>query len=225
MHERDCTDANANANANANGNGNETVIHDGREVIFFASPAALRAWLDEHSTTSRELFVGFWKVGSGRQTLNWQQTVDEALCVGWIDSTQRRLDDQRHYIRLTPRRRNSVWSAVNVRRVPELAAEGRMTPAGLAVFTERHPSQTEGYTTSTHDAELTPELLALLQADGRAWAFFEAQPPGYQRNSRWWIMQAKRDETRLKRVEMLREAAAAGRRLHQVTGQAKDRPA
>lgn len=216
MHEHDHADRS---------HANETVIHDGREVVYFASPAALRAWLDAHAATATELFIGFWKVSSGRQTLTWSQTVDEALCVGWIDGTARRIDDQRYYQRLTPRRRNSVWSAVNVRRVPELQAEGRMTPAGLAVFTNRHPSQTEGYTTSTHDAELTPALAAILQADEAAWTYLEAQPPGYRRNSRWWIMKAKRDETRLKRTEMLREASASGRRLQQVTGQAKDRPA
>jgi uncharacterized protein YdeI (YjbR/CyaY-like superfamily) len=144
----------------------ETVVHEGREVVFFASPAALRAWLDAHAATAMELYIGFWKVGSGRQTLNWPQAVDEALCVGWIDSVQRRLDDQRHYLRLTPRRRNSVWSAVNVRRVPELQAEGRMTPAGLAVFeataTRRRPRATRRPCATPSS---TPEhLQAILQA-------------------------------------------------------------
>jgi uncharacterized protein YdeI (YjbR/CyaY-like superfamily) len=183
------------------------------EPVFFASPAELRAWFAAHAATEAELHVGYWKVATGKPSVTWGESVDEALCVGWIDGVRRSLGDDAYTIRFTPRRRGSKWSAVNVRRVPELVAEGRMTPAGLAAWEARGVANETGYGYTRHDAELPPEYEAVLRATPGAGEFWDAQPPGYRRIAASWVVRAKQEATRQKRLATLVAESAAGRRV------------
>lgn len=183
------------------------------EPVFFATPEELRVWFAANAATAPELLVGYWKVRTGRRSITWPDSVDEALCVGWIDGVRRSLGDDAYCIRFTPRRRGSRWSAVNVRRVPELVAEGRMTPAGLAAFEARGAANETGYSYERREATLPPEYDALLRATPGAGEFWDAQPPGYRRNVAYWVTSAKQEETRRRRLAALTEACAAGRRV------------
>lgn len=187
------------------------------EPRYFATPAALRAWFKRHHTSAAELLLGYWKVGSGQPGVTWPESVDEALCVGWIDGIRRRIDDQRYTIRFTPRRPGSVWSQINVRRVGELIAEGRMQPAGLAVFEDRGEKHQRGYSFSDRAEHFPPELEAAFRAEAGAWAFFERQPPGYRRTAIHWVSSPKLEVTRLKRLATLIADSAAGLRLGHTT--------
>ncbi|WP_374564611.1 YdeI family protein [Ideonella sp.] len=183
------------------------------EPHYFATPAALRAWFKKHHATATELLLGYWKVDSGQPSVTWPQSVDEALCVGWIDGVRKRIDDQRYTIRFTPRRPGSVWSQINVKRVPELVAEGRMQPAGLAVFEARGEQHQRGYSFSDRAEHLLPAHEQAMKANPAAWAYFNKQPPGYKRAAVHWVTSAKQEATQLKRLATLIEDSAAGQRL------------
>jgi uncharacterized protein YdeI (YjbR/CyaY-like superfamily) len=183
-----------------------------RDVIFFASPEELRDWFDAHHETADELWVGYHRKATGRPTVSWPQAVDEALCVGWIDGVRYRLDDERHAQRFTPRRKGSIWSAINTKRAGELVAEGRMRPAGKRAFEARSPEKTAIYSYEREAAAFTEEQQARFEADTAAWAFFQAQAPSYRRSITHWVSSAKRDETRERRFEKLLEDSRAGRR-------------
>lgn len=181
---------------------------------FFPSPAAFRAWLVEHHAEVRELWVGFYKKGSGRGGIGYQEAVDEALCFGWIDGVRKRVDELSYMHRFTPRRKEgSRWSAINVRRVGELTAAGRMAPAGLAAFAARDPERDAGYSYENRPAALDPALEGSFREHEAAWEFFAAQPPGYRRLMAFWVMSAAREATRRRRLERLIAASAAGERL------------
>ena len=156
--------------------------------------------------------VGFYKKGSGRPSITYGEALDEALCFGWIDGVRRTIDDESYCQRFSPRRKGSNWSAVNIRRVQHLIRSGRMHAAGLAAFEARDPGKGASYSDRARVA-LTPELEAKFRADARAWRFFESQPPGYRRTATWFVMSAKRDATRLRRLETLMKDSAAGRRI------------
>ena len=183
-----------------------------RDVIFFESPEELRDWLDAHHETADELWVGYHRKATGRPTVSWPQAVDEALCVGWIDGVRYRLDEERHAQRFTPRRKGSIWSAINTKRAGELIAEGRMRPAGKRAFEARSPEKTAIYSYEREAAAFTKEQQARFEADTAAWAFFQAQAPSYRRSITHWVSSAKRDETRERRFEKLLEDSRAGRR-------------
>lgn len=183
------------------------------EPTYFTTPARLRAWFRKHHASAAELLLGYWKVGSGQPSVTWPESVDEALCVGWIDGVRRRVDDERYTIRFTPRRPGSVWSRVNVQRVAVLAAEGRMQPPGLAVFEARGEAHQHGYTYAQRAEQLPAELAAVFRAETQAWGFFERQPPGYQRVAIHWVASAKQEATRLRRLAKLIEESTAGRRI------------
>jgi uncharacterized protein YdeI (YjbR/CyaY-like superfamily) len=178
--------------------------------IFFATSADWRAWLEANHATATELSVGFWKVGSGKPSMSWPQSVDEALAFGWIDGVRHRIDDESYRIRFTPRRPGSVWSKVNLERFEELKAKGRIAPAGLAAHAVGTPS---AYSYEKAVAKLSPEETALFCANGPAWAFFQACPPGYRKLVVHRIVSAKRPETRAKRLAELIDLCVAGRRL------------
>ncbi len=180
---------------------------------FFATPEKFRAWLEKNHATETELLVGFYKRDSGKPSITWPESVDEALCVGWIDGIRRTIDDDAYTIRFTPRTRKSKWSAVNIKRVGELTKLGRMKAAGLAVFVKRDESQSEGYSYERKEAQLDAAMEKKFRANKTAWAFWEAQPPYYRRMLSWWIISAKREETRAKRLELLIAASAEGRRI------------
>lgn len=178
---------------------------------FFPDAAAFRCWLAEHGHSAPELLVGFVKTGTGRAMLTWPQAVDEALCFGWIDGVRTRIDDEHYKIRFTPRRPNSRWSAVNIRRVPELEAAGRMTQAGLDAFARRTEARSATASYEQQEfPELSPAEIAHFKQNARAWAFFEKLPPSYRRKVIWVIVSAKRPATREKRFRELVQASEDG---------------
>jgi uncharacterized protein YdeI (YjbR/CyaY-like superfamily) len=182
------------------------------DPTFFAAPSEFRAWLEEHHAAESELLVGFYKKGSGRPSMTWPESVDEALCFGWIDGVRRSLGDEAYTIRFTPRKRRSIWSVVNVRRARELIEEGRMRPAGLAAFEARTEERSGVYSFEQKDQVAFDAAQAgRFQADAKAWEFFQAQPPWYRRTATWWVISAKKEETRAKRLATLIEDSAAGR--------------
>lgn len=193
----------------------------GPEPIFFENAAALRDRLERNHATATELLVGFHKVGSGNAGLRWNEVVDEVLCYGWIDSVRRGIDDERYMNRITPRKPGSTWSAVNIRRVAELIDEGRMRPAGLAAFEVR--KQADG---GSYSYEVSPELGAAFEAAFRAnpdaWERFQQQPASYRRTATWWVVSAKREDTRRHRLAELIDTSARGERLRQFS---RGRPA
>jgi uncharacterized protein YdeI (YjbR/CyaY-like superfamily) len=182
------------------------------EPTFFATPAEFRAWLEAHHADAPELLVGYHKKGTGRPSMTWPESVDEALCFGWIDGIRRRIDDERYSIRFTPRRPRSIWSAVNTRRARELIEAGRMTPAGLAAFEARDEQRSAIYSyEQRHAAQLDPDQEARLRADPKAWEWFQSRPPSWQRAAVYWITSAKRPQTRERRLAQLIADASAGR--------------
>jgi uncharacterized protein YdeI (YjbR/CyaY-like superfamily) len=181
---------------------------------FFPSAAAFRAWLEKHHASTPELIVGFYKKSSGRAGLTYPEAIDEALCFGWIDGIVRKLDDERYSHRFTPRKTGSIWSNVNVRHVARLTAAGRMHAAGLAAFAARSAAKTGIYSFEAKvAATLPPAFEKKLRANQKAWAFFNAQAPWYQRKVTWWVVKAKQEETRARRLAKLIAGSAAGRQV------------
>ena len=191
---------------------------------FFATAAAFRAWLDRRATQENELLVGIWRKDSGRGGVTYAEALDEALCVGWIDGVRRKVDEESFSIRFTSRRKGSIWSLVNVRHVERLIAAGRMTPAGLAAFAARQAHKTGIYAFEKAPLAFEPALERKFCAAKKAWKFWEAQPAGYRRTATHWVMSAKREETRVRRLTILIEDSAAGIRIAEVTGQSRKRP-
>jgi uncharacterized protein YdeI (YjbR/CyaY-like superfamily) len=180
---------------------------------FFKDAFALKGWFAEHSGHASELIVGFVKTHTGRATLTWPQAVDEALCVGWIDGVRTRIDNNQYKIRFSPRKPNSNWSAVNIKRVPELEIEGRMTKAGLAVFALRTEANSRTGSYEQKDfPELSADQVAEFKKNDSAWVFYEKLPPSYRRKVNWLIFSAKQAATRTKRFNALVAACAEGRR-------------
>jgi uncharacterized protein YdeI (YjbR/CyaY-like superfamily) len=184
------------------------------DPLYFRDAPAFRAWLAAHAHEASELLVGFHKVGSGRPSMSWSESVDQALCYGWIDGVRKRVDEERYTIRFTPRKAGSIWSAVNIDKIARLREQGLMTPAGEAAYARRLEARSRVYSHERETpAELAPEDLARFQAQPAAWAYFESCPPGYRRVMLHLIASAKKPETRAARLERLIEACAAGRRL------------
>ena len=184
------------------------------DPVFFESPAAWRRWLAANHAKADELWVGFHKRATGRPSLTWPESVDEALCFGWIDGVRKRIDAERYVIRFSARRSGSIWSAVNVERVAELTRRRRMRAAGLRAFKDRTEARTAIYSFEQRtDPKLPPALLKRFKANAGAWRFFAAQPPGYRRMMTWWVINAKKDETRLRRLAKLIDISASERRI------------
>ena len=184
------------------------------QPVYFATPDELRAWLAEHHERAAELWVGFFRKETGEPSITWPEAVDEALCVGWIDGVRKRVDERRYAIRFTPRKPRSTWSAVNVARMAELTRLGRVQPAGLAAFERRAPERTGIYAYEQRaTAALDAAAERTFRANAAAWEFFQAQAPSYRRTITWWVVSARREETRRKRLATLIEQSALGRRL------------
>jgi uncharacterized protein YdeI (YjbR/CyaY-like superfamily) len=176
---------------------------------FFATPERFRLWLKTNHANASELLVGYYKKGSGRPSITWPESVDEALCFGWIDGVRRSLGEEAYTIRFTPRRPRSIWSAINVARVAALEKLGRMQPAGLRAFAARTPERTGVYSFERKEAaKLPPDFATRLAANTRASEFFGAQAPWYQRAAIHWVISAKREETREKRLMVLISSSA-----------------
>ncbi len=180
---------------------------------FFPTPTHIRQWLEKNSTTAAELIVGYYKVGSGKPSITWSQSVDEALCFGWIDGVRRSLDAESYCIRFTPRKPGSIWSAVNIKKVEDLTAKGLMKPAGLARFAERKESRSKIYAYEQGDVAFTPEFDALLKANKKAAAYLQSMPPSYRKVVTNWVMSAKGEATRQKRMSELIADCAAGQKI------------
>jgi uncharacterized protein YdeI (YjbR/CyaY-like superfamily) len=180
---------------------------------FFKTPSAFHKWLAANHARSQELWVGFYKKGSGRPSITWPESVDEALCFGWIDGIRKSIDEESYKIRFTPRKSTSVWSAVNIRNVAKLIKEDRMHAAGMKAFAARKENRSGIYAYEQRSPELVEPYLGKLKQNRAAWKFLQAQPPSYRKVMNWWVVSAKREETRLKRLEKFIEASEKGRRL------------
>lgn len=181
---------------------------------FFPNAQAFRKWLEANASSAAELLVGYHKVATGKPSMSWSESVDEALCFGWIDGVRKRIDDESYQIRFTPRRPTSTWSAVNIAKFETLQAEGRMTPAGAAAFKHRREARSAVYAyEQASPAELSPDELREFRRHKQAWHFFESSPPSHKQAVLHWICGAKKPETRYRRLTRLLEACAAGQRL------------
>jgi len=187
------------------------------EPSFFATPQCFRAWLERHHARSAELLVGFHKRETGKPSLTWPESVDEALCVGWIDGVRRSFGATAYTVRFTPRKPGSTWSAVNVAKIGKLEAEGRLRPAGREAFARRTEARTQIYSyEQRHQASLDAAQEKAFRANRKAWAFFQAQAPWYRRTAIYWVATAKQEATRQRRFATLLRDSAAGRRLGQL---------
>ena len=180
---------------------------------YFTSPIKFHQWLEKHHATATELLVGFYKKSSGQPSITYQEALDEALCFGWIDGIRKTVNEERYTIRFTPRKPSSNWSNVNIKRVNELIALGRLMPAGLAAFEACKPEKSGVYTYENRPRQLSPAYETKFRANQKAWEFFQSQAPYYQRTACGWVMTAKKEETRERRLTTLIEDSANKRRI------------
>jgi uncharacterized protein YdeI (YjbR/CyaY-like superfamily) len=180
---------------------------------FFKSQADFRKWLETHHAATSELLVGFYRKGSGKAGITYQEAVDEALCFGWIDGVKKRVDESSYTHRFTPRKAGSIWSVVNTKRAKALVTLGLMAAPGLRAFERRDRKKTKQYSYEREHAVFDPAIERAFKANAPAWTFFRAQPPGYQRILTFWVMSAKKDEARLRRLAALVKTSAEGKRM------------
>lgn len=183
---------------------------------FFPAPSDFRAWLEEHHRTIDHLWVGYYKKATKKSSVSWEDTVDEALCYGWIDGIRKTRSDESYMIRFTPRKMKSVWSQRNIDLVSKLSAEGRMKPEGLAAFAFKDVHPDSGYATSKDDGALAEQMVVRFKETKGAWEFYQEQPPGYRKQSGRWVMSAKREETRDRRLATLVDDSGNRLRIKQL---------
>jgi len=170
---------------------------------FFSSAEKLRDWFLRNHDKKDELLIGFYKVNSGKKSISYQDAIDAALSFGWIDGIRKGIDDISYNTRFTPRRKNSIWSQINIKRIEYLQKSGQMHPAGLAVFNDRNPARTNLYSFEQTDHQLRPDYEKKFKSNKGAWKFFEERPPSYRKPAIHWVMSAKQEETRLRRLDQL----------------------
>jgi uncharacterized protein YdeI (YjbR/CyaY-like superfamily) len=188
------------------------------EILFFDEPRKWRRWLETNHGESLELWVGFHKTSSGKPSISWPQAVDEALCFGWIDGLRKNLDATCYKIRFSPRKPGSIWSSVNVKRIEELSSSGRVTPSGLKAFEQRKEAKSGVYSYEQREAaKLDPSAEKQLRANRKAWEFFQSKAPSYRRAAIWWVVSAKQEATRLRRLKTLIEDCAHQRTIVPLT--------
>ena len=186
----------------------------GDDAIFFETPGELRAWLEGHHATAPELWVGFYKKASGKPSITWEESVEQALRFGWIDGVRQSVDEESYTIRFTPRKPTSNWSRINVAKVEELKGRGLMAPAGLRAYEARKPERTGVYSFERREPAVLPtEFDERLRANPAATDWFERRPPGYRKTAIHWVISAKREETRLRRLQQLIDCSAEGRNV------------
>jgi uncharacterized protein YdeI (YjbR/CyaY-like superfamily) len=181
--------------------------------VFFEDQSSFRKWLKNNHGKAKEIVAGYYKVSLGKPSITYKESLDEALCFGWIDGIRRRLGSESYTIRFTPRNPKSIWSAVNIKRVNVLKEMGLMQPAGLKVFEERDVKKSNLYSFERENVKLSGGYEKQFRKNKKAWAFFESQPPSYRKPALWWIMSAKQEETRLKRLDTLIADSEKGLRI------------
>lgn len=183
------------------------------EPMFFDDQTKFRDWLTKKHQTATELLVGFYKVGSGKPSMTWPESVDQALCFGWIDGVRKRIDDDSYSVRFTPRKPASIWSAVNIQKIEDLTKAGLMQPAGIAAYEKRTENRSKVYAYENDPSELSPAFEKTFRKNKKAWDFFTSQAPSYQRTIVHWIMRAKQEATQLSRLTKTIEASEQLKRL------------
>ena len=186
-------------------------------AIYFETPAEFRAWLELNHSKAGALLVGFSKKGTGRPSMTWPESVDEALCFGWIDGIRKGVDADRYTIRFTPRKAGSVWSTVNINKIRVLIDQGRMQPAGLSAFEVRKENRSGIYSHEQREVDLPEPYQGQLRQDKAAWEFFQGQPASYRKAAYWWVVSAKQEKTRLSRLGKLIAHSALAERISQFT--------
>ncbi|MBK9392148.1 MAG: YdeI/OmpD-associated family protein [Bacteroidetes bacterium] len=181
--------------------------------FFFNGQKEFRKWLEKNHKTEKELIVGYYKKETGKPSMTWSESVDQALCFGWIDGIRRKVDEESFCIRFTPRRPGSNWSRVNINKVEELQKSGLMTPAGLQLFNNRKDTSGDSYSYENRPAEFSPEMEKLFRKNKTAWGYFEKQAPSYRKVRIYWILSAKQEETKLNRLKKLIASSEKGERL------------
>ncbi len=182
-------------------------------IQFFESQEQFRNWLEINSETAKEVWVGFYKRETGKPSLTWSESVDQALCFGWIDGIRKSLGETSYVIRFTPRNPKSVWSAINIKKVAELKKQGLMKPAGLKLFEARSLERSEIYSFEQGNITLPEPYLSTFKENKKAWSNFEAMPPSYRKPAIWWILSAKQEPTRLKRLQTLIQDSENNQRI------------
>jgi uncharacterized protein YdeI (YjbR/CyaY-like superfamily) len=185
----------------------------GNLAVFFSGASEFRSWLEINHRTETELMVGYYKVGTGKPSMTWSDSVDEALCFGWIDGVRRSIDEMSYCIRFTPRKPKSNWSEVNLKKVDELIRLGKMMPAGIEIYEKRTQNKSSIYSYENRPEHFTPVLEAVFRQNQAAWDYFCKQAPSYQKTNRFWVMSAKQEATRLLRLQKLIESCAGSNRL------------
>jgi uncharacterized protein YdeI (YjbR/CyaY-like superfamily) len=183
------------------------------EPLFFENEIAFRDWLEANGENKTELLVGFYKLSTGKPSMTWSESVDQALCIGWIDGVRRSIDKESYCIRFTPRKPNSNWSAVNIKKVEELIVSGQMTPAGLKLFELRKESKSEVYSYENRTEAFAPNIETRFRQNEKAWEYFSNQAPSYRKTVIYWIMSAKQEATFEKRFTQLVSVCEDGKRL------------
>jgi uncharacterized protein YdeI (YjbR/CyaY-like superfamily) len=194
------------------------------KLRFFRTPSEFRRWLEKNHNSTQELWIGFYRKDSGKGGMTYHEALDEALCFGWIDGIRKKVDEHSFTNRFTPRKKNSIWSNVNVAHIERLTREGRMMAPGIAAFNAKDEKRAGVYSFEREKAELEPKMKKRFRQNPKAWRYFEAQPPYYRRMAAWWIISAKRDETREKRLAELIRLSSKEMRLapFATTGQKKN---
>ncbi len=181
--------------------------------IFFEHPAEFRKWLEGNHKTETEVFVGYYRISTKKQCMNWSESVDEAICFGWIDGIRRKIDEVSYCNRFTPRKAKSNWSAVNIKKVEELLKAGKMTSSGISAFEKRTEAKSAMYSYENKPEKLDSALESRFQENSTAWDFFNLQSQSYQKMMFYWVMSAKQETTRFSRLEKLIGSCERGERL------------
>ena len=193
------------------------ILAKGMEPKFFATPADWRDWLEKHHGQQKELLVGLCKKDSGKPSITWPESVDGALCFGWIDGVRRSIDHESYSIRFTPRKPRSYWSVVNIKRAQELTRQGLMHPAGIKAFEARAGERSGVYSFEQQSVKFESEQEKKFRMNRAGWKFFQSQPPWYRRTATWWVISAKREDTRAKRLAILMGHSEQGQTIPPLT--------
>lgn len=187
------------------------------QPTYFPTQATFRKWLQKNHEKAAELLVGFYKVGSGKQSMTWSESVDEALCFGWIDGIRKSIDEESYSIRFTPRKPKSIWSAINIKKIEELSKQGLMHPAGLAAFSRREENKSRIYSYEKEIATLSDDFLKIFKSNSKAWKYFQSLAPSYKNHAIHWVMTAKQETTKIKRLQELITDSEAERKIKRLS--------